>query len=87
MKHLLIITLILTGCSAVGNVQPISGNTHSVTSSGHYTSWSELKTSCIQSAREFCATENKQSVIVDWETHGVRGWSPQEGELTFNCIE
>ncbi|MBA4390900.1 MAG: hypothetical protein C0399_08165 [Syntrophus sp. (in: bacteria)] len=86
MRKLLLVTLlILTGCSTVGNVIPISGDTYTVTSSGHYTSWSGLKTEGIQLANEFCAKKNKHMAIVSWETHGVRGWSPQEAELTFKC--
>ena len=84
-KLLLIIPLILIGCSTVGNVLPISGNTYMLTSSGHHTSWSGLKESSIQRANEFCTKQNKHMVVVGWETHGVRGWSPQEAELTFKC--
>jgi len=86
MKRLLLIMLlILTGCSTVGNVLPISGDTYRVTTSGNYTSWSGLKTSSIQRANEYCIEQNKQMAVVGWETHGVRGWSPQEAELTFKC--
>ena len=84
-KLLLIMLLILTGCSTVGNVLPVTGNTFTVTTSGHYTSWSELKASSIQGANEFCKKQNKHMGVVGWETHGVRGWSPQEAELTFKC--
>lgn len=85
MKLFLIMLLILTGCSTVGTVLPVSGDTYMVTTSGHYTSWSELKASSIQRANDFCAKQNKHIEVVGWETHGVRGWSPQEAELTFKC--
>ena len=86
MKCFIIFTLILSGCSAVGNIQSVGGDTHSVTSSGRLTPWVGLKASSVQKAREFCATENRQMVVVGWETRGARGWHTQEGELTFNCI-
>lgn len=85
-KLLLVIVLVLTGCSTVGNVLPVSGDTFTLTSSGHYKSWSDLKAAGIQRANEFCAKKNKQMTVVGWDTHGVRGWSPQEAELTFKCL-
>lgn len=84
-KLFLIVILIFTGCSTVGNVLPIGGDNYTVTTSGHYKSWSELKASGIQRANEFCAKQNKQMEVIGWETYGVRGWSPQEAELTFIC--
>jgi hypothetical protein len=84
-KLLIIVLLVLTGCSAVGNVIPINSNTYTVTASGNYKSWADLKTEGIQAASEFCKKQNKQIDIVGWDTHGVRGWSPQEAELTFKC--
>jgi uncharacterized protein YceK len=82
-KLILAMIFIFAGCSTVGNVLPISGGTYMVTTSGHYKSWSEMKASCIKRANEFCAVQKKQMKVIDWETHGVRGWLPQETELTF----
>lgn len=85
-KMLVLISLVLSGCSTVGDVMPISGDTYSVTTSGHHTSWAGLKASSIQSARSFCEAQNKQMALVGWDTNGIRGWTPQEAELTFNCL-
>lgn len=88
MKRFIVALIIITlsGCSTVHNVLPISGDTYSVTTSGHYTAWSKLKASSVQRARSFCESNNKQMAVVGFDTHGVRGWSPQEAELTFNCL-
>ena len=50
-----------------------------------FTSWSELKESTVGKAISFCATKNKHATVLSWDTHGVRGWSPLEAELTFTC--
>lgn len=86
-KILLIWVLLITGCSTVGNVLPISGNTYMVKTSGHYKSWSDMKASSAQRAVEFCKKQNKNMDVVDWDTHGVRGLIPQEVELTFKCLD
>ena len=69
-KFILIAPLILIGCSNVGNVVPVSGNTYTVTSSGNYMPWSELKELSINKANDFCANQNKHMVVIGSETHG-----------------
>ena len=56
-KMILLTSLLLTGCSSVGTVLPISVDTYTVSSSGHYQSWTDLKTLCVQRANEFCAAQ------------------------------
>ena len=85
-KVILLACLLLTGCSSVGSVLPVGGDTYMVSSSGHYQSWTDLKTLCVQRATEFCATQKKHVSIVSTDTHGVRGWSPQEYEFNFKCL-
>ena len=65
----------------------ISVDTYTVSSSGHYQSWTDLKTLCVQRANEFCAAQKKHVSVVSTDTHGVRGWSPQEYEFTFKCLQ
>ena len=87
MKILLLLLCVgLAGCSSVGTVLPVGGDTYMVSSSGHYQSWTDLKTLCVHSANEFCVNQKKQMEIVGYDTHGIRGWSPQEAELTFKCL-
>ncbi len=83
---LMLLCLTMTGCSSVGTVIPVGGDTYMISSSGHYQAWTDLKTLCIERANEFCASQKKQVSVVNSDTHGVRGWSPQEVEFTFKCI-
>lgn len=85
-KLLMLLCLTVTGCSSVGTVMPVGGDTYMVSSSGHYKSWTDLKTLCVTSANEFCASQKKQVSVVSYDTHGIRGWSPQEVEFTFKCL-
>ncbi len=86
MKKLLaIVSLILTGCSYAGNVLPTGADTNVVSCTGHHSSWSTVKVKCIEQANEFCGSKKQHMKIISWDTHGVRGWSPQEAELTFTC--
>lgn len=39
----------------------------------------------LRRADEYCRGQSKQMRQVDMQTHGVRGWTPQEAELTFAC--
>jgi hypothetical protein len=50
------------------------------------TPWGEVKASSLKRADEYCAQRGKQMHQVDMQTHGVRGWTPQEAELTFTCL-
>jgi uncharacterized protein YceK len=83
---LLLLLLILTGCSSVGTVLPVGGDTYMISSSGHYQSWTALKSLCVERANEFCTKQKKYVSVVNSDTHGVRGWSPQEVEFTFKCL-
>jgi uncharacterized protein YceK len=85
-KFLLLLIFVLAGCSSVGPVLPVGGDTYMVSSSGHYKSWTDLKTLCVERANEFCASQKKQVSVLSFDTHGVRGWSPQEYEFTFKCL-
>lgn len=85
-KLLMLLCLMLAGCSSVGTVLSVGGDTYMVSSSGHYQSWADLKTLCVNRANEFCISQKKQMYIVGSSTSGVRGWSPQEVEFTFKCL-
>ena len=84
-KLLVIVGLILTGCSGVGNVLPTGVDTYTVSCTGNYSAWSEVKALCTRRANEFCESQKNLMAVISWDTHGVRGWSPQEAELTFKC--
>jgi hypothetical protein len=45
------------------------------------------KATSLERANEYCTSRGKQMHQVDMQTHGVRGWTPQEAELTFSCLQ
>ena len=47
------------------------------------TLWGEVKASSLKRADEYCRQQGKQMHQVDIQTHGVRGWTPQE---TFRAL-
>lgn len=88
----LVMVLLIASCSTVGDVMPISPTTYTVASQkgGQFwtlgPSWSDVKALSINRANEFCTEQKKQMEVVGWETHGVRGFSQLNAELTFKCI-
>lgn len=85
---LILMLMTLVGCASVGEVSSVGRDTYTVASnnSGPYPSWPEVKESAIKRANEFCDKKNKTMTIVDWETHGARGWTPLNAELKFQCL-
>jgi hypothetical protein len=51
------------------------------------TPWGEVKATSLKRADEYCNSRGEQMHQVDMQTHGVRGWTPQEAELTFSCLQ
>lgn len=86
-KLFVLLGLVLTACSSVGNVLPVGVDTYTVSSSMSRVlpSWPEVKAMSTQRAIEFCGSQNKRMTVVGWETHGMVGWSPLDAELTFKC--
>ncbi|MGZ3241862.1 MAG: SHOCT domain-containing protein [Burkholderiaceae bacterium] len=86
--YLSAITFVLVGCASTSEVSPIGPDTYTVASSmsGNFPSWSEVKALAIKQANTFCENKNRQMTIVDWVTHGARGWTPLNAELKFKCL-
>ncbi|MFM0060998.1 hypothetical protein PQR64_35830 [Paraburkholderia phytofirmans] len=78
---------ILAACTTVSEVTPAGDGHYTVTTQvrGGMTPWGEVKASSLKRADEYCTQHGKQMHQVDMQTHGVRGWTPQEAELTFAC--
>ena len=83
-----IILALLTACTSISDVTPASDGHYTVTTQvrGGMTPWGEVKASSLKRADEYCRERGKQMHQVDMQTHGVRGWTPQEAELTFACV-
>ncbi|CAG9269805.1 conserved exported hypothetical protein [Paraburkholderia caribensis] len=90
MKRLVGLTVLalLTGCTSVSEVTPAGDGRYTVTTQvrGGMTPWGEVKASSLKRADDYCRKQGMQMHQVDMQTHGVRGWTPQEAELTFACL-
>ncbi|MFP3601738.1 hypothetical protein [Paraburkholderia sp. SIMBA_053] len=77
----------LTACTTISDVTPAGDGRYTVTTQvrGGMTAWGEVKASSLQRADAYCRQQGKLMHQVDMQTHGVRGWTPQEAELTFSC--
>jgi hypothetical protein len=53
--------------------------------SGQFPSWSDVKQLAMKRANEHCGGMGRYMTIEKWETHGARGWTPLNAELTFQC--
>lgn len=90
MKRLVALTALiaLAACTSISEVAPAGDGSYTVTTQvrGGMTPWGEVKASSLKRADAFCAQRGKQMHQVNMQTHGVRGWTPQEAELTFACV-
>lgn len=90
MKLVTVLTasVFLAACTSVFEVAPAGDANYTVTTQvrGGMTPWGEIKASSLKRADEYCRQQGKRMHQVDMQTHGVRGWTPQEAELTFSCV-
>ena len=95
MRHSGILTgslallLTCTACASVSNVSTVGKDTYTVGSDsrGGFQSWAEVKAMAIQKAEAHCTSLGKHVSDVKTETHGARGWTPMEAEVTFRCLD
>jgi hypothetical protein len=87
MKTALAALTMLAACTTVSDVTPAGDGRYTVTTQvrGGMTAWGEVKASSLKRADDYCRQQGKQMHQVELQTHGVRGWTPQEAELTFSC--
>jgi hypothetical protein len=88
MKRLIIVAavLMLGGCAWVDKTSQLTRDEYFVVAGGNYRAWPEIKKDCYAEANSFCGAMGKSVETVNYTTHGVGGWTPQQGELTFKCI-
>ena len=79
---------LLAGCATISEVVPEGNDTYSVGYQvrGGMESWVEIKQHSLERANAFCAGKGLTAESVKMETHGVRGLTPQESDLTFKCV-
>jgi len=80
--------VLFTGCSSVSKVVPVGKDTYRVSSEmgGQFPSWADVKELSLERANKYCLERKKYMVEKGWETHGSRGWTPLNAELTFQCL-
>jgi hypothetical protein len=78
----------LAGCASTSEVLPVGKDTYRVSAemSGNFPSWSDVKGLALKRANEHCESLGRQIVEGRWQTHGARGWTPLNAELTFQCV-
>lgn len=54
---------------------------------GGFSSNSQILAETIQRAQAFCATMNKRAVVENTNTSGSQGWTPQDAQVVFRCVE
>jgi hypothetical protein len=94
MKPLIIIIIALTlaGCTSVSTIIPIGLDVFTVgsTMGGQFwtfgPSWPEVKALSLVQSNKFCNERGQYMEVIRWETHGVRGWTTLNAELTFRCL-
>ncbi|RDU96959.1 hypothetical protein [Trinickia dinghuensis] len=80
--------IVVAGCTTISDVTSAGDGNYTVTTQvrGGMTPWGEVKASSLKRADEYCRQQGKQMHPVDMQTHGVRGWTPQEADRTFSCV-
>lgn len=88
MKFLfLVAALALAGCTSISDVSPMGDGKYTVGSSvqGGFSTWAEVQSLAVKRAAAYCQAQGKEISDVNVQTHGARGWTPQEVEVTFKC--
>ena len=84
-----LLAMVCAGCVSVSEVVPVGKSKFTVSSEmvGQFPSWSEVKQLALKRANKHCDSLGKVMTVDKWETHGARGWTPLNAELTFECVE
>ncbi len=81
-----LVTLAMAGCTSLSDVVRVGDNKYSVSSTVRGgASWSEVKGLALKRANEYCESQGQELSSSETQTHGARGWTPQEAEVTFQC--
>lgn len=84
----IVVGLSVAACSSVTEVSTVAPNTYLVGAmmGGQLPSWSEVKALALKRANAHCESLGQTTLVDRWETHGARGWTPLNAELTFRCV-
>jgi hypothetical protein len=80
---------LMLGCASVSDVVPLGAGKYMVGSHvrGGLTSWAEVKAMAVKEATNYCAAKNMKVEVLDIETKGAQGWTPQNADITFKCVK
>lgn len=88
MRYLLVL-LLLAGCASTGEVIPVGKGSYTVSAQmgGQFPAWSDVKELALKKANAYCDGLGNEMIVGKWDTHGARGWTPLNAELTFQCAQ
>jgi hypothetical protein len=80
--------LALGACATSSDVVPLGGDRYLVGYQvrGGLTSWGEVKAMAIKQATSYCAAKGLKIDVLNVETSGTQGWTPQNADVTFRCV-
>lgn len=89
MKKLYLLTVLLAGCQTVSEVMPIGKDSYMVGANvrGGLVSDAEVTALSIRKANEWCASQGKQMDLTNSINSGTQGWTPQQSQVMFKCVE
>jgi hypothetical protein len=75
------------GCATVSDVTSLGAEKYLVGSHvrGGLTSWAEVKAMAVQRATQFCSSREMDVEVLNIQTSGAQGWTPQNADVTFKC--
>jgi hypothetical protein len=78
---------LLYGCATISDVTPLGAEKYLVGSHvrGGLTSWAEVKAMAVQRATQYCSSREMEVEVLNIETSGAQGWTPQNADVTFKC--
>lgn len=87
MRWILAALAALAGCASHTEVIALGADKYMVgfQQRGGMDSWTEIKANAIKLASDYCNQQSQAVEVLDTKTSGVRGWSPQNVEVTFMC--
>jgi hypothetical protein len=84
-----IVVTMLAGCQSVSPVMPIGKDSYMVGANVHggLTSDAEVTALSLSRANEWCASQGKQMQMINSTNSGTQGWTPQQSQVMFKCVD
>jgi len=84
-----VIVCAVSACTTVSDVTPMGKDTFMVGAEarGGLMSRTEVAQLAIKRANAFCESQGKEMSPTHIDSTGVRGWTPQETQFVFQCVQ